>query len=106
MLLGSIVVIGLFFSILLGASQKLGHSGSIGLLFGALSLPAGISLLWRSSYIFGWWTIAIFLGISFAVGPIVQAARRSEEGLKTLILTQPLMGIIGVGCAAGCWFIK
>ncbi|QLG93728.1 hypothetical protein HZF02_17995 [Pseudomonas yamanorum] len=106
MLLGFIIVFGLFCLIVLGTSQKFGHSGTIGVFFGVIAVPAFVSLIWRSAYVFGWWTIAIFIGLSFVVGMMANSARRSEDALNTLVFTQPLTGFIGTACAIGCWFIR
>ncbi|MDP9783774.1 hypothetical protein [Pseudomonas fluorescens] len=106
MLIGLMIVAGLFFLIVLGTSQKFGHSGTVGVFFGVIAVPAFVSLIWRSAYVFSWWTLAIFIGLSFAVGLMAKAARNSEEGIKTMVLTQPLSGFIGTACAVGCWFIK
>ena len=106
MLIESVIVIGLFGLIVLGTSQKFGHSGTIGVFFGVIAVPAFVSLIWRSAYVFGWWTIAIFIGLSFVIGLMAKSARHSEEGVKTMVLTQPLTGFIGTTCAIGCWFIR
>lgn len=106
MFIVSVIVIGLFCLIVMGASQKFGHSGTLGVLFGALGIPAFASLIWRSSIVLSWWTVAIFIGLSLIVGLMAKAARQSEEGIKTMVLTQPLTGFIGAACAVGCWFIK
>ncbi|PMX29268.1 MULTISPECIES: hypothetical protein [unclassified Pseudomonas] len=106
MLIGSIIVVGLFCLIVLGTSQKFGHSGTIGVFFGVIAVPAFVSLIWRSAYAFSWWTIAIFIGLSFFVGLMAKAAAGSGEGAKTMVLTQPITGFIGTACAIGCWFVK
>lgn len=106
MLLGFIIVFGLFCLIVLGTSQKFGHSGTIGVFFGVIAVPAFVSLIWRSAYVFGWWTIAIFISLSFLVGMMANSARRSEDALNTLVFTQPLTGFIGTAFAIGCWFIR
>lgn len=105
MLVGLVIIAGLFCLLLLATSQKVGHSGSVGVFFGVIAVPAAISLLWRSAHVFGWWTIALFIGISFVIGFIANAATRSGK-LGALVAIQPLTGFIGAVCAVGCWFVR
>lgn len=106
MLIGSIILVGMFCLIVLGTSHKFGHSGTIGVFFGAIAVPAFVSLFWRSSYVFHWWTIVIFIGLSFVVGLMAKAAADSEDGVQVMVFTQPITGFVGTACAIGCWFIR
>lgn len=82
MFIVSVIVIGLFCLIVMGASQKFGRSGTLGVFFGALAIPAFASLIWRSSIVLSWWTVAIFIGLSLIVGLMAKAARQSEEAIN------------------------
>lgn len=101
----SVIIVGLLCLIVLGTSQKIGHSGPAGIFFGVIAIPAFVSLIWRSAYVFGWWTPAIFIGISFLVGGFVKSAQQSGKGLAVLVLAQPITGLVGTACAIGGWFV-
>lgn len=106
MVVGAVVLVGMFLVILLGASQKLGHSGKLGVVFGVLALPMMISLLVKGWLLFSWWIIPLFIVISLLVSPITIAARRGEQGGAGLVAMQPLIGAVGLAASIGCWLLK
>ncbi len=73
-------------------------------ILGFLTLPAGISMLWRISNDFGWWTILSFVVASMIAGTLTAKYAR-KVGLDALYAEQPFLGTVFVICAVVCWFI-
>lgn len=92
---------------LLNFSQTSRHLlvGPISTIFGLLTIPAGISLLWRISVDFGWWTIAIFIVIATLNGIYTAFHGRKFGSFAALYAMQPILGAIFSITAVLSWFL-
>ncbi len=97
------VVLGITISVVLGSSTKMGTSGPLGTFFGVLLIPVIIALLWKSAMLVGWWTIAVFIGLSLIAGFVIAPIRRNRP--EALIQMQPLLGILSTGFAVAAWLV-
>lgn len=79
--------------------------GPISTIFGLLTIPAGISLLWRISNDFGWWTIAIFIGTSTLIGIFTARHGRKHGDFAMLYAMQPILGAIFSAAAVLSWLL-
>ena len=75
-----------------------GVSGNISSTIGLLQLPLVVLLLWLLAIAIGWWTIAVFVGLSLLVG---MAVNRSNLG--AWVNLQPIVGMAMIALAlAAC----
>ena len=92
---------------LLSFSQMTKHdlySGRLGVIFGMLTIPVLIALMWKIIATFGWWTIAIFIIESLIVGYLNMKFIRAH-GMASLVAMQPFLGLVFTSCAVLCWFL-
>lgn len=102
--IGAIVaVVGLGNLLAFGQTQKHLSMNKWSVLFGVLTIPMAISLLWRIALNLGWWSIALFVGLSLIVGICTAMASRAF-GTVPIYSLQTTEGTMAAICSIGCWF--
>ncbi len=85
-------------------TAKHGSTSRITAIMGVALIPAFISLLWRMSLEFGWWTIACFFSTAFVVALINKSYVRAN-GFNALFSLQGVLGTFFILSSIFCWIL-